>query len=175
MKSIIFAGGCFWGVQHYFNMVRGVLYTRVGYTSGRTESPTYKEVCSGRTGHTEACLMEYDNKQTNLVILLDHFFNIIDPTLLNRQGNDVGTQYRTGVYYLDESEKKIIENYFDNVKGNYKNPIVVEIAPAGKFWDAEENHQDYLINNPGGYCHIGANKYQRAGRIDEEARMKYKY
>jgi methionine-S-sulfoxide reductase len=174
MKSIVFAGGCFWGVQHYFHMVKGVVNSKVGYTAGITEFPSYEKVCEGYTNHTEACKIEYDSNTTNLLILLDHFFNIIDPTVLNRQGMDIGTQYRTGIYYYSEEEKKIINDYIDSIRGNYSEEIVVEVAPASQFWDAEEYHQDYLINNPSGYCHIGLNKYQSISKVDEEARNKYK-
>jgi peptide-methionine (S)-S-oxide reductase len=174
MKSIIFAGGCFWGVQHYFHMVKGVMLSKVGYIAGKTEFPTYEQVCEGNTNHTEACKIEYDSNQTDLLILLDHFFNIIDPTVINRQGMDVGTQYRTGIYFYNDEEKKIINDYIESIKDNYRERIVVEVAPAGQFWDAEEYHQDYLINNPEGYCHIGINKYQSILTIDKEARLKYK-
>ncbi len=174
MKSIIFAGGCFWGVQHYFSMVKGVKESKVGYTAGKTDFPSYEEVCTGMTYHTEACKIEYDPNNTSLLILLDHFFNIIDPTVKNRQGMDVGTQYRTGIYYYNDEEKKIINDYIESIRDNYSEPIVVEVEPASQFWDAEDYHQEYLLNNPGGYCHIGINKYQSILKVDEEARLKYK-
>ena len=172
-KSIIFGGGCFWGVQHYFKKVRGVLNTAVGYTAGDYKNPTYQQVCTGKTGHTEVCKVDYDNSKTNLNILLEHFFFIIDPTVLNRQGNDVGTQYRTGIYYYDEEDYKIVQNYIDSIRDNYKEPIVVEVKPASDFWDAEDYHQDYLDLNPGGYCHIGFSKMSKASKVDELARTKF--
>ena len=172
-KSIIFGGGCFWGVQHYFKQVKGVLNTVVGYTAGNYKSPTYKLVCSGKTGHSEVCKVDYDLSKTNLNILLEHFFFIIDPTILNQQGNDVGTQYRTGIYYNDEEDLKTIQNYIDSIRKNYKSPIVVEVLPATEFYSAEEYHQDYLEINIGGYCHIGSAKIRAATKVDEEARTKF--
>lgn len=172
MKSIILAGGCFWGVQHYFKRVKGVTKTLVGYTAGNFNFPTYELVCKEVTGHTEACKVDYNTSETDLNILLDHFFYIIDPTLLNKQGNDRGTQYRTGIYYYEPEDLEIIEKYINNIKGNYIDPIVVEVKPATEFWEAEEYHQDYLENNPEGYCHIGKNKYCAIEKLDYLARNK---
>lgn len=172
MKSIIFGGGCFWGVQHYFKRVNGVVKTVVGYTAGTTKFPTYEQVCTGTTGHTEVCKIDYNLNETNLNILLEHFFFIIDPTVLNRQGMDEGTQYRTGIYYKDEEDYKIIKTYIDSIKQNYLDEIVVEVKQAEEFWDAEEYHQDYLEINPYGYCHIGENKYCAIDKIDSLARSK---
>ncbi len=172
MKSIIFGGGCFWGVQHYFKQVKGVVNTVVGYTDGHIEFPTYQQICTGTSGHNEVVKLEYDTNETNLTILLEHFFYIIDPTMLNQQGMDIGTQYRTGIYYYYTNEKSLINEYILGIKDNYQDPIVVEVKPAGEFWEAEEYHQDYLEINPYGYCHIG-NKYCAAGKIDNLARNKY--
>jgi len=174
MKSVILAGGCFWGVQHYLKQVKGVVKTLVGYTSGTTAFPTYELVCTGMTGHTEACKIEYDSSDTHLNILMEHFFFIIDPTLLNQQGMDVGSQYRTGIYYYEEEDLKIITSYIDSIKNNYSSPIVVEVKPATEFWEAEEYHQDYLEKNPGGYCHIGENKYCAIDKVDSFARTNKK-
>lgn len=173
MNSIIFAGGCFWGVQHYFKGVKGVVNTSVGYTQGQTKFPSYEKVCSGNTGHTEACKIEYDPSQTNLFILLVHLFNIIDPTALNRQAYDVGTQYRTGVYYYEDSDREIIENFINSVKDTYVDPIVVEVAKATEYWEAEDYHQNYLDINVDGYCHIPKIRYKNVGKVDEMARDKY--
>ncbi len=172
MKSIIFGGGCFWGVQHYFKQVKGVVKTVVGYTAGELKFPTYEQVCTGQTGHTEACKVDYNQKDTNLTILLEHFFFIIDPTVLNRQGMDVGSQYRTGIYYYEAEDLKTIENYIESIKSNFSEPIVVEIKPATEFWEAEEYHQDYLDKNPEGYCHIGENQYCALDKVDALARNK---
>lgn len=173
MNSIIFAGGCFWGVQHYFKGVKGIVSTTVGYTSGLTKFPTYELVCSGTSGHTEACKIDYDSNETNLNILITHFFNIIDPTALNRQAYDVGTQYRTGIYYYEDSDRDIIIKYIDSIKDTFVDPIVVEVLKATEFWEAEEYHQNYLDVNVGGYCHIPKNRYQNLAKVDENARAKY--
>ena len=154
MKEIILAGGCFWGVEAYFQRLNGVVKTIVGYTDGKTENPSYKEVCSGETYHAEACKILYDEKIISLEKILEHFFRIIDPTCLNRQGHDIGTQYRTGVFYNNLEDKEIIEKFIENKKSDYSNPIVVDIKEEKKFWNAEEYHQNYLIKNPGGYCHV---------------------
>ena len=154
MKEIILAGGCFWGVEAYFQRLNGVEKTIVGYTDGKTENPSYKEVCSGETNHAEACKILYDEKIISLEKILEHFFRIIDPTSLNRQGHDIGTQYRTGVFYNDLEDKKIIEKFIENKKSDYSNPIVVDVKEEERFWNAEEYHQNYLIKNPGGYCHV---------------------
>lgn len=157
MKEIILAGGCFWGVEAYFQRLAGIIKTVVGYTDGVAESPTYKEVCSGTTNHTEACKIEYDETVITLEKILEHFFRIIDPTSLNRQGNDIGTQYRTGIYYKDTADKEIIEKFIDKKSKELVKPIVVDVKKESRFWDAEEYHQNYLIKNPGGYCHVNLN------------------
>lgn len=172
MNSIVFAGGCFWGVQHYFKLVRGVTNTMVGYIGGVTKFPSYQQICTGNTGHTEACKIEYDPNETNLFIILEHLFFIIDPTLLNQQGMDMGTQYRTGIYYYDDEDGEIAKKYIDSVKKNYFDPIVVEVLPATEFWDAEDYHQDYLDVNTSGYCHIGINKMKMVDKVDKNARYK---
>ena len=154
MKEIILAGGCFWGVEAYFQRLNGVEKTIVGYTDGKTENPSYKEVCSGETNHAEACKILYDEKIISLEKILEHFFRIIDPTSLNRQGHDIGTQYRTGVFYNSIEDKEIIEKFIENKKSEYSNPIVVDVKEEKRFWNAEEYHQNYLIKNPGGYCHV---------------------
>lgn len=173
MSSIIFAGGCFWGVQHYLKGVRGVTNSIVGYTAGQIKFPTYDQVCSGKTGHTEAVKVDYDPQITNLKILLFHFFQIIDPTTLNRQAYDIGTQYRSGVYYYDENDRSTIIKFIEEMKDKYIDPIVVEVDKVSEFWDAEEYHQDYLENNENGYCHIPKNVYRNVNNIDELARSKY--
>ena len=154
MKKIVLAGGCFWGVEAYFKRVKGILATRSGYSNGKSEKVTYEEVCTGKTGHVEACYLEYDEKILSLRMILNHLFRIIDPTSLNKQGGDIGTQYRTGIYYTEMEDKKIIELYVEDQKKNYSKPIVVEVKKLDKFYDAEEFHQEYLEKNPSGYCHI---------------------
>lgn len=166
MKSIIFAGGCFWGVQNYFNQVKGVINSRVGYTAGFIDFPTYNQVCSGKTGHTEACIVHYNSSETSLNILLEHFFNIVDPTLVDQQGPDVGSQYRSGIYYYETEVGEEIINYIKNIKDNYNSEIVTEVMECEDFWEAEEYHQNYLEKNPGGYCHIEPDKYYCSIKID---------
>ena len=154
MKEIVFAGGCFWGVEEYFSRIEGVIDTKVGYANGTKENPTYQEVCTGTTGHAEACYIKFDEKTVSLGELLDRFWNIIDPTLLNRQGPDRGSQYRTGIYYIDELDREIIDKTLEEQEKKYNKPIVTEIEPLRTFYDAEDYHQRYLKKNPGGYCHI---------------------
>ncbi len=154
MKEITLAGGCFWGVEAYFKLIPGIISTKVGYANGDTKEPTYKEVCSGTTNHVEACKIKYNEEKIQLKKILKYLFKIIDPTILNRQGNDKGTQYRTGIYYNDSNEKIIIDNFINEVRSNYSSPIVTEVLPLDYFYNAEEYHQDYLTKNPGGYCHI---------------------
>ena len=166
MKSIVLAGGCFWGVQNYFNQVKGVIKTRVGYTAGFIDFPTYNQVCSGKSGHTEACIVHYDSSNTNLSIILEHFFNIVDPTLIDQQGNDVGSQYRSGIYYYYKEDFDEIMKYINKIKDNYSSKIVTEVMECDDFWEAEEYHQNYLEKNPGGYCHIDTGKYYCSIMID---------
>lgn len=155
MKEIYFAGGCFWGTEHFFSKVKGVTETEAGYANSRVPSPTYREVCTGTTGAAETVRVVYDPDIVSLPFLIDLYFKTIDPTILNRQGNDVGTQYRTGIYYNDAADRAVIEESMDREKQHYKRPIVVETKPLENFYPAENYHQQYLENNPGGYCHIG--------------------
>ncbi len=154
MKEIYLAGGCFWGVEEYFSRIDGVVDTDVGYANGRTENPTYRQVCTGTTGHVETTHIKYDKSKVSLKELLDRFFRIIDPTLLNRQGGDIGNQYRTGIYYVDPEDTDIIQEVVDKTQKKYTKKIVTEVMPIEKYFSAEEYHQDYLKKNPGGYCHI---------------------
>lgn len=154
MKEIVFAGGCFWGVEEYMSRIDGVAETKVGYANGRKENPTYEEVCTGKTGHAEACYIKYDEDVISLEQLLSRFWRIINPTLLNQQGPDIGHQYRTGIYYIDEVDLSTIEKSLKEEQKRYDEPIVTEVKPLYSFYDAEEYHQKYLKKNPGGYCHI---------------------
>lgn len=156
MKKIYIAGGCFWGAEKFLGLIPGVASTRVGYANGSTENPTYQEVCHNYTGHAETVEAEYDPAILSLSKLLDKFFLVIDPTSLNRQGHDVGTQYRTGIYWINPDDQPIVEASLKKMRLNYDKPIVVEAAPLRHFYPAEEYHQKYLEKNPGGYCHIGA-------------------
>lgn len=153
-SEIWLAGGCFWGVEAFLFRLPGVIHTETGYANGCTESPTYEEVCRKETGHAETVYVRYDSNKISLRQLLGYFFLIIDPTLLNRQGNDMGTQYRTGIYYKDNRDLEVIEDYIKSIESNYKKKIVTELLPLSKFYRAEEYHQKYLDKNPNGYCHI---------------------
>nr|WP_300003157.1 peptide-methionine (S)-S-oxide reductase MsrA [Tissierella sp.] len=154
MKEIYLAGGCFWGVAEYFSRIKGVIETEVGYANGRRENPSYEQVCTGTTGHTETTYVKFDEDIVTLEKILNNFWHIIDPTQLNRQGPDRGTQYRTGIYYKDESDKDVILKTLEKVKKRYDEPIVTEVETLKSYFKAEEYHQDYLKKNPNGYCHI---------------------
>ena len=157
MKTIVVAGGCFWGVEAYMSKINGIVETKVGYANGTKKNPTYDEVCLGNTGHAEACLISYDEDIVSLEKILNKFWGIIDPTVSNRQGPDIGNQYRSGIYYTDKKDLDIILRIKDEVQSKYDKPIVTEIQPLSCFYDAEDYHQKYLQKNPGGYCHINLN------------------
>ena len=154
MKEIYFAGGCFWGTEHFFSQVRGVTATEAGYANSLVMSPSYHQVCSGETGAAETVKVVYDPDIVSLPFLIDLYFKTIDPTVLNRQGNDVGTQYRTGIFYSDTADRAVIDEAIDRKRKQYKRPIVVETRPLENFYAAEDYHQRYLEKNPTGYCHI---------------------
>jgi len=156
-ETAIVAGGCFWGVEEIFRKIPGVLDTMVGYTGGELANPTYKDVCRGDTGHAEAISISFDPKRVSYEEILDCFFRLHDPTTLNRQHNDVGTQYRSAIFYTDEAQRAVAEKVKARVdaSGAFKRKVVTEIIPASTFWSAEEYHQDYLQKNPDGYnCHV---------------------
>ena len=157
MKKIILGGGCFWGVEKFFAMIPGVIKTEVGYANGKTENPTYEEVCHSDTNFVEVCYITYDEKLVSLDIILDKFWSIVDPTTLNRQAGDVGTQYRSGIYYIDEADLDAINKSKMKIQEQYKESVVTEVKPLEKYYTAEEYHQDYLEKNPTGYCHIKFN------------------
>lgn len=153
-ETIALAGGCFWGVQHYFRQLKGVIKTRVGYCQGHISQPTYEQVCSGKSGHCEAVLIEYDPLEINTETLLKHLFQIIDPTSLNQQGNDKGVQYRSGIYTTSALQFEKAQTFLNDQQAFFKKPLVVELATLQTFYDAEKEHQDYLVKNPYGYCHV---------------------
>jgi peptide methionine sulfoxide reductase msrA/msrB len=156
-ETATLAGGCFWGMEEIIRKIPGVISTQVGYTGGRAESPTYKQVCTGATGHAEAIEIDFDPARITFEQLLAYFFRMHDPTTLNRQHNDVGTQYRSAIFYHSEQQRKTAETVKASVDASAKfpRPVVTQIVPAGEFWPAEEYHQKYLIKNPGGYnCHV---------------------
>lgn len=163
-RTIYLAAGCFWGTQAYFDLQDGVIKTIVGYANGKDNpsSVSYREVCHGDTNFVEACAVNFNDSIITILQLLDKYWSVIDPTLLNRQGNDYGTQYRTGIYYdqswskedigmLEDSKTKIAEQYYPKI-------IYTEILPLKNFINAEEEHQKYLEKNPNGYCHIDLSK-----------------
>ena len=154
MKKIVLAGGCFWGVEEFLSKINGVISTEVGYANGRTENPTYEDVCYKNTYFAEVCLVEYDENILSLESLLKEYWSIINPTTLNKQGPDVGSQYRTGIYYLDESDLYTILKSKEENQKNYDKKIVTEVVPLSNYYKAEEYHQKYLKKNPNGYCHI---------------------
>ncbi len=158
MKSIVFAGGCFWGVEAYFKQLDGVNDTEVGYING-PGATNYREVCAG-SGHAEAVLIKFDDSVISLKKLLDHLFNIIDPTSINKQGNDRGVQYRTGIYNYLPEQLPFIRNYLNVRQNEYKKPLALELATDLTFYPAEEYHQDYLDKNKHGYCHVDLSSYR---------------
>jgi peptide-methionine (S)-S-oxide reductase len=159
MAKATFAAGCFWGVESAFRQVPGVIATAVGYTGGQTKNPTYKEVCSDRTGHAEALLVEYDPAQVSYEQLLDVFWEIHDPTQVNRQGPDYGSQYRTAIFVHDAEQEKAANASKERLaqSGKYRKPIVTEIVPAGEFYMAEDYHQQYFEKRGiAPTCHVRA-------------------
>lgn len=150
----MFAAGCFWGVQYYFDQVPGVVKSTVGYTGGHTENPTYEEVCTRRTGHAEAVLLEFDPAKVSYETLCRHFFRMHDPTQLNRQGWDIGNNYRSAIFYFDNEQLEIAEQVRDEYQPKFDKPIVTEFAPAGKFYEAEAEHQKYTERTGRGMCHV---------------------
>lgn len=153
-QEIYFAGGCFWGTEHYFKQINGVIATEVGYANGNTQSPTYEEVYTDTTGYAETVHIVYNPELISLRLLTELFFRSIDPTALNRQGDDIGTRYRTGVYYTQSTELPLLKEIFSEVENKIGEPLAVELEPLRNFYKAEEYHQDYLDKNPAGYCHI---------------------
>ncbi len=153
-NEIYLAGGCFWGLEEYMSRIDGVVNATVGYANGNTENPTYEDVCYRNTGHAETVHVLYNADEISLTDILEYFFKVVDPTTLNKQGNDRGTQYRSGIYYTDEADLPVIEQAIKNQEVKYAAPIVTEVLPLDGYYLAEEYHQDYLKKNPNGYCHI---------------------
>ena len=154
MEQAIFAAGCFWGVQYYFDQVPGVTGTTVGYTGGTSENPTYEEVCTHTTGHAEAVLLEFDANTVEYEALVRQFFHMHDPTQLNRQGPDVGDSYRSAIFYVTDEQKDIAERIMTDLQSKYDDKIVTEITMAGPFYRAEEYHQKFAERTGRGMCHI---------------------
>ena len=161
-KEIYLAGGCFWGTEHFFKQIAGVVETEVGFANGHTDQPTYEQVYTDTTGYAETVRIVYDPTKVTLEFLLQMFFVAIDPTSLNKQGHDEGTRYRTGVYYIDPADLPVIEKVFSEEQKNYEQPLAVEKLPLQNFYTAEEYHQDYLDKNPDGYCHLPLSLFEFA-------------
>ena len=172
LRTIYLAGGCFWGVEAYISRLLGVAKTTVGYANGNTENPTYDEVCLENTNHVECVKVDYDNNILPLKKLLEEFFKIINPLTINKQGNDVGVQYRTGIYYRNETDKRIIINFINRKQGEYSQKIVTEVLPLNNFYPAEKYHQKYLEKNPTGYCHIDLTQLPNQKKQLEELLIK---
>lgn len=149
-QTLIVAGGCFWGMEELFRDQPGIVDTEVGYAGGDNDHPTYEH----HPGHAESLKIIYDDAQTGLSVLLDYFFQIHDPTTKNRQGNDIGSSYRSTIFYQNEDQKQLVEDAIKRNQVYWKDPIVTSVEPLAKFWPAEDYHQDYLQKHPGGYtCH----------------------
>ena len=154
IKIIYVAGGCFWGVEAYFKQLKGVLDTKVGYANGIKDEISYQELKEGKDIHAETVCIEYNDQLISLEKILEHFLRFVDPYSVNKQGHDIGIQYRSGIYYIDQNDYPIIKKYFDdNIFGEYQ----IEILPLKNFCLAEDYHQDYLDKNPAGYCHVNLN------------------
>ena len=154
-ETIVLGGGCFWCTEAVFDRVQGVLDVESGYSNGETVKPSYEQVCTGRTGHAEVVKLVFDPAQITLREILEIFFVVHDPTTLNRQGNDSGTQYRSGIYYVDEAQKQVAEEVIREIEASktYRAPVVTEVKPLANYSAAEAYHQDYFLNNPNqGYC-----------------------
>lgn len=154
MHQAMFAAGCFWGVQYYFDQVPGVVKTTVGYSGGHTKNPTYDDVCYKDTGHAEVTLVDFDPKKVNYETLVRQFFYMHDPTQMNRQGPDVGSQYRSAIFTMNQTQQAIAESVRDELQTEYDKPVVTEITSAGEFYEAEEYHQKYTEKTGLGMCHV---------------------
>lgn len=176
IKKIYLAGGCFWGTEHLFSLVDGVIRTAVGYANSDIPHPSYKAVCTGRTGAAETVEVEYDPDKVGLSELLYIYFRSIDPVSHNRQGNDVGTQYRTGIYYTDTADLPVIDAVVATVQRRHSEPLAVEVAPLRNFYEAELYHQRYLDKNPGGYCHVEPQLFEevkaRKPRVNDKSMLR---
>ena len=165
-KVIYLAGGCFWGLEAYMQKLNGVEDAISGYANGKTENPSYYDLKT--SGHAETVKVIYNPEIISLEDILAHYLRVVNPVSVNKQGNDVGTQYRTGIYYTDEAEKAIIENVLAKEQTKHDKPIAIEVEPLRQFYEAEEYHQDYLEKNPGGYCHIDLSLADKPLDKDEE-------
>lgn len=169
MQTIYLAGGCFWGLQKFFDQFDGVLETEVGYANGPDAAPSYQDVCND-SGHAETVKIVYNEEKLSITQLLEYYFMVIDPLSVNRQGHDEGIQYRTGIYYTDDSQLPAIRAVYDREREKAGAPLAVAVEPLKNFFSAEEYHQKYLDKNPGGYCHIPGKYFSLAkGASDGKA------
>ena len=164
-KTIYLAGGCFWGTERLFSLVPGVISTTAGYANSIVPDPSYQLVCTGTTNAAETVKVEYDADKVGLSDLISLYFRSIDPLSLNRQGGDIGTQYRTGIYYSDERDAPVVEAMLATLQRRHKEPIAIEYGPIQNFYPAEDYHQDYLVKNPGGYCHVDPSLFKVAREL----------
>lgn len=169
-QEIWFAAGCFWGAEKYLKLIEGVTFTEVGFANGNTENPTYKEVYTDQTGYAETVHLRYNPDVVSLRFLLEMYFKAIDPTSLNKQGEDEGTRYRTGIYYADASDRAIIDEVVAEEAKKYGLSLCVEVEPLRNFYRAEGYHQDYLDKNPSGYCHLPVALFELAKKAKDIAR-----
>lgn len=165
-REIYLAAGCFWGAEKYLKLIHGVTFTEVGFANGHTSSPTYKEVYTDTTGYAETVHVAYDDEVLTLRALIELYFQAIDPTSLNKQGEDEGTRYRTGIYYTDAEDRTVIADVMEQVSKQYDTPLQVELLPLQNFYTAEEYHQDYLDKNPTGYCHLSPALFELARKAN---------
>lgn len=157
--EIYIAGGCFWGIEAYFGYIKGIRKTSVGYANSQIDNPSYEMVCSGKTNAVECVRLDYDENIISLEQILNEFFSIIDPTMINKQGNDIGSQYRSGIYFTNQDDEAIIKNFIAKMAPKYKEQIVTEVGKLENYYEAESFHQKYLSKNPNGYCHIDLSKF----------------
>ena len=162
MKKIYFAGGCFWGVEHFLSLIKGVKNTCVGYGNSDIADPSYEDLKAKRSLAAETVEVEYDENIISLEELLELFIAIIDPAAIDRQGHDIGHQYRTGIYYTDINDEKIIKERMERLNSELDGKLATEVMKLENFYKAEEYHQDYLIKNPNGYCHLGPQFFELA-------------
>jgi len=167
LKEIYLAGGCFWGIEKYIQDINGVKSTEVGYANGNTQNPNYEDVSHKETGYAETVHVTYDIFKISLESLLELYYEVVNPTLINKQGNDVGSQYRTGIYYIDKEDSKTIIKSINKLQEKYNKPIAIEVRKIDIFYKAEEYHQKYLDKNPEGYCHISKEKLNSVKYINK--------
>ncbi len=166
-RDIYLAAGCFWGAEKYLKLIEGVTFTEVGFANGNTENPTYKEVYTDQTGYAETVHLRYNPSIVSLRFLLEMYFKAIDPTSLNKQGEDEGTRYRTGIYYSNSADRAVIDEVVAEEAKKYGLPLCVEVEPLRNFYPADEYHQDYLDKNPSGYCHLPVALFELAKKAKD--------